>query len=140
MSSNAIPGDPIPVWSTDLCVSNAALDEQHITLLELGRSLLLHLERKTPADEDIHLALQDLISVARRHCALEEEVLQSHGCPDLPRHQAAHAQSLTLLEQLLQDAQHGRLDRGTLRHVVTDWMVHHLRDLDLPARAWLQAG
>lgn len=37
-------GNPIPPWSSNLSAGNAKLDEQHITLLELGRDLMRLLE------------------------------------------------------------------------------------------------
>ena len=52
-------GKPVPQWSSGLSVGNAKLDEQHITLLELGRDLMRLLDTDPATKDQIHGALED---------------------------------------------------------------------------------
>jgi hemerythrin-like metal-binding protein len=133
----ALPID-IPVWDPALSVGNAKLDEQHITLLELGRNLVRMVNARPEADEDIQLALQEVAELARRHCELEEGILVGNACPSWSGHKAEHEASLDRLDALLQDAARHRLDRKALAHVVSSWMVHHVLETDQPVKAFMK--
>ena len=128
----------IPVWSPDLSVGNAKLDEQHITLLELGRHLLAEFDAGPTSSADIVALLQDILNLATRHDAAEEELLAANDCPTLAEHQAEHRQKHARLTQLMRQAATGELNKAEAAKVIADWMGHHLSGCDWPVREYLK--
>jgi hemerythrin-like metal-binding protein len=132
------PGRPIPKWSSSLRVGNAKLDEQHITLLELGRDLMRLLDTETATQVQIHAALEDIVKQSQLHDAREEKILEVNGCPTLDEHKAAHQTSRAELATLLSDVSRGAEDRAVLSRWVVDWMGHHISENDLPVKDYLR--
>ncbi|WP_296495427.1 hemerythrin domain-containing protein [Rhodoferax sp.] len=129
---------PIPKWSPKLSVGNAKLDEQHITLLELGQDLLRVLDTKTATVVQIHGALEDIVKLSRLHDALEESVLEANGCPTLAEHKVVHQSAQTQLATLLSDVARGIVDRPVLSGLIADWMGHHISENDLPVKDYMK--
>ena len=132
------PRKPIPKWSARLSVGNAKLDEQHITLLELGRDLMRLLEAKASTKVQIHGALEDIVRLSRLHDALEETILEANGCPTLAEHKAVHLTARNQLASLLADVSHGVVDKAVLSGLVADWMAHHISENDMPVKDYLK--
>lgn len=131
-------GKPIPKWSPSLSVGNAKLDEQHITLLELGRDLMRLLDTDTATDVQINGALEDIVRLARLHDALEESILEANNCPTLAEHKGVHRAARTQLDNLLADASRSILDRPVLSGLIADWMGHHISENDLPVKDYMK--
>jgi hemerythrin-like metal-binding protein len=131
-------GTQIPVWASSLSVGNAKLDEQHITLLELGRNLLSLLETVQYRHDQIHWVLNDIVGLSRKHEAFEEEVLEENGCPTLSEHKLAHEVARARLSNLLSDASHNFIDKAVLTRVIVDWMCHHISEDDLPVKKYMK--
>lgn len=129
---------PIPNWSASLSVGNAKLDEQHITLLELGRNLMHLLDNARTTDPQIHGALEDMVKLSRLHDALEESILEANSCPSLSEHRAAHRAAQNQLANVLSDASHGEVGRAALNGLIADWMSHHISENDLPVKVYLK--
>lgn len=132
------PGTQIPAWASSLSLGNAKLDEQHITLLELGRNLLGLLETGQYRNDQIHLVLNDIVGLACKHDAFEEKVLEENGCPTLPEHKLAHEVARARLTDLLSDASHNIIDKAVLTRVIIDWMFHHISEDDLPVKEYMK--
>ena len=120
-------------------MGNAKLDEQHITLLELGRDLMRLLEAKASTKVQIHGALEDIDRLSRLHDALEEKILEANGCPTLEEHKAVHLTARNQLANLLADVSHGVVDQAALSGLVADWMAHHISENDLPVKDYLKS-
>lgn len=131
-------GKPVTQWSPTLSVGNAKLDEQHITLLELGRDLMRLLETPTATDGQVHGALEDIDRLSRLHDALEESILEANACPTLSEHKAVHLTARNRLANLLTEVSHGVVDKATLSGVIADWMTHHISENDLPVKNYLR--
>jgi hemerythrin-like metal-binding protein len=129
---------PIPKWSPSLSVGNAKLDEQHITLLELGRDLMRLLETATATPHQIHGALEDIVRQSRQHDSLEESILEANGCPTLAEHKLVHQAARSQLATLLADAARSALDRPVLSGLIADWMGHHISENDLPVKDYMK--
>jgi len=129
---------PIPQWSPSLSVGNAKLDEQHITLLELGRDLMRLLEAKDSTDVQIHGALEDIVKLSRLHDALEEKILEANACPTLSEHKAVHLTAQNQLVNLLADVSRSVVDRAVLSRLIAGWMAHHISENDLPVKDYLK--
>jgi len=131
-----LPGQPVPQWSSRLSVGNAKLDEQHITLLELGRDLMRQLDTFT--DVQVHGALEDIIRLSRLHDDLEEKILEANGCPTSAEHKAVHQTARDQLANVLSDVSRRHLDRTVLSCLISDWMRHHINENDLPVKSYLK--
>lgn len=133
------PSARIPTWSAAMSVRHPLLDEQHIMLLELGRSVLRDIERQPPAsDADLRIALLDVQTVARRHVACEEAVLAASGAPDWQEHRIEHRAELERLQSLCEPAADRPLNRFAVAACLVDWMSRHVREFDLPQAAYLR--
>lgn len=119
-------------------MGNAKLDEQHITLLELGRDLMRLLETKAPTNVQIHGVLEDIVKLTRVHDALEEKILEANGCPTLAEHKAVHLSARNHLTNLLSDVSRNHLDKAVLVQLISDWMDHHIHENDLPVKGYLK--
>ncbi len=129
---------PIPQWSPNLSVGNAKLDEQHITLLELGRDLMRLLESDSATQHQIHGALEDIARQSRLHDALEESILQANDCPTLEEHKQVHQTARDQLANLLAEVARNTVDRPVLSGVIAGWMGHHISENDLPVKNYLK--
>lgn len=129
---------PIPKWSPKLSVGNAKLDEQHITLLELGRDMMRLLDTAATTNGQIQGALEDIVRQSRLHDALEESILEANACPALAEHKLAHQTAQTQLAAVLSDVSRGFLDRSVLSRMIADWMGHHISENDLPVKNYLK--
>ncbi len=130
--------NPIPKWSPSLSVGNAKLDEQHITLLELGRDLMRLLDTETTTDAQIQSALEDIVRQSGQHDTLEESILEANGCPTLAEHKLVHQAARKQLATLLADAARHALDRPVLNGLIANWMDHHISENDLPVKAYMK--
>jgi hemerythrin-like metal-binding protein len=119
-------------------VGNAKLDEQHITLLELGRDLMRLLESNTATPHQIHGALEDIVRQSKLHDALEESILEANGCPTLAEHKRVHQAARSQLATLLADVARSTIDRPVLSGLIADWMGHHISENDLPVKDYLK--
>lgn len=128
----------IPKWSPTLSVGNAKSDEQHITLLELGRHLLSLVETAPYPKDQVRRILQDIVGLSRKHDAHEERILEDNACPTLAEHKSVHEASRVVLTDLLSEASHNILDATVLANAITDWMRHDIIENDLPAREYLK--
>lgn len=124
-------------WSPALSVGNAELDAQHIILLEIGRDLLELLVQSRSSPQHLCSLLNDFFVISNQHNALEENILARNGCPSLAEHRAAHQQAQSYLQVALDEAQTGCLDQAHLRHALSDWMQHHLSEMDLKVKQFL---
>lgn len=129
---------PIPQWSASLSVGNAKLDEQHITLLELGRDLMRLLDSGSSTEGLIHGALADIARQSRLHDALEECILDANRCPTLAEHKAVHQTARAQLAKLLSDVSRGAVAQSVLSGLIADWMAHHIIETDLPVKGYMK--
>lgn len=128
----------IPQWSPSLSVGNAKLDEQHITLLELGRDLMRLLNTDRATNAQIHGALEDIVRLSQLHDTLEESILEANACPTLAEHQLVHQKARSQLSTLLHDVSRSTLDRPVLSGLIADWMSHHISENDIPVKDYLK--
>jgi hemerythrin len=125
-------------WEPSLSVGNPEIDRQHMRLLALGRQAAELLEREQFSSELFHMLLNDITDAAFQHFAEEEELLARNHCPTLQAHKAEHEKYLEQLTRVLYAGAIGEMDRAGLAQVLRDWMAHHLRATDLPAKAYMR--
>jgi hemerythrin len=105
-------------WNPSLIVENAALDSQHITLHEIGRSILSTIQSGDGSSERIVDLLHDFVSLSKSHDATEEAILACNGCPSLQDHMAIHRASRDQFSAFLSDAKIANVDSQALSHAV----------------------
>jgi hemerythrin-like metal-binding protein len=128
----------LPIWTSDLCVRNPALDAQHIILLEIGRELLRAIECSSNCEEHLLVLLRDIAAVTRRHHVMEEAVLEANGCPTIDSIASAHSAAQAMLERTIADVHHGDADPSVLALQISDWMYVHIHETDMPVREFLR--
>jgi hemerythrin-like metal-binding protein len=127
----------IAQWRPIASVGNPKLDEQHIVLLELGRTLLVSLETHGAKSPHLQDLLSDIANQFQWHIVLEEQILEANACPTLIEHRLEHKRSIETFLKLLADASQGRCDQTTVAKVINDWMTHHIIENDLPSARYL---
>jgi len=115
-----------------ISVANKTLDRQHLTVLNLSE-LTLNLgcgDRKENFKKfnknlyEFHLRMLD-------HFYTEEEILASHGFPNIAEHIAEHNQYIERLSYLFFDASNGVIDHARLKYCLSDWLSRHLLESDM---------
>lgn len=122
----------VPAWDASMSVGHALLDKHHILLLELARSLVNDLPAMDAAT--LRLAAHDLLELAERHCAAEEQLLTLNGYEWVDQHREEHRAGLDRLRRLA--GGDPAAVRGRLPAALVDWLLAHLTDMDLPAKEW----
>jgi hemerythrin-like metal-binding protein len=127
----------LSTWHSDLSVENAELDLQHITLQEIGRSIVSSIACNANSKVLCDL-IEDFLALSVMHDRLEEEILRSNGCPTLEEHHHLHQESLTLFAGFLEQERAQCADRHAVATAVLQWMEHHISDTDLKVKQYLQ--
>ena len=127
-------------WSSALSVRNAQLDEQHIVLIELATELIARLTSGNPHSPMIYDLLTDFVESVRHHDALEEVVLIRNGCPHFQEHAQTHRKTEAELLQWLERVRSAVYDHRGLVAQLSQWVQHHLIELDIPVVGYLSSG
>lgn len=124
----------VPAWHAGLSVGHPLIDKHHILLLELTRSLVADLG--SVDDATLRLAVDDLLQLAQRHCAAEEQLLEVNGYEWLEQHRDEHRAGLDRLRQVAGRHAPPAALREDFPRALLHWVVDHVADMDLPAREW----
>ena len=128
-------------WTPDLSVGVEAIDAQHRELFDRVSALLSAVASRREADE-VFRTLAFLGDYVIAHFEDEERLMQVEGYPDLPQQLAEHAHFHARFNQLCRKFARAGVDATLsvdLRHVVCDWLVHHVRGSDAALGRWLNA-
>ncbi|MDT8989902.1 hypothetical protein RQP54_03405 [Curvibacter sp. APW13] len=128
----------IDSWSAQLSTENAELDEQHITLIEIGRAVVACVEGSALSSTLCDL-LDDFVAMSKLHDGLEEAILARNLCPTLEEHRAIHLLSRKKFEDHLRAEQAGIGDHNALVSDLKVWAEHHISDRDLQVKKYLHA-
>lgn len=126
----------IDSWSSQLSTKNAELDEQHITLIEIGRAIVTCIEQQG-ASSNLCDLLQDFVALSSLHDKLEEEILERNKCPSLAEHQQIHTSTRQRFDAYLREESAHGCDRQALSSEVQEWAIHHISERDLTVRKYL---
>jgi len=130
----------MPDWGPDLSVGHPQLDAQHRGLITLGQQVIDLLDAPDTEAGQFHRLLNDVADAMRRHFLAEEAVLQANRCPKLMEHRALHDQYLERLTELLYGGTNGIADKAGLARLIHELIDAHVRQQDMPLRAYLQQG
>lgn len=127
------------IWNERHRVGIAAIDDQHIEIIERVNLIADAVDQSVPHDATQEM-MDDLILFACEHFALEERLMTEYGFPDLEDHIAEH---LSLLQQLNNIRNALRTPNPTKAALVsafiTDWAELHILQSDKEIGAFLAA-
>lgn len=124
-------------WSSALSVRNAQLDAQHIVLIELATELIARLTSGNAKSQTISDLLTDFVDSLRQHDALEEVILIQNGYPHFQEHVQTHRNTEAELLQWLERVRSAVYDRTALITQLSQWVQHHLIEMDMPVVGYL---
>lgn len=132
--TNAVVDD----WQQHYSVGHVLLDEQHKMFFVLCRKAAEVRTDLTPEGrERFHDLLNELVNYARRHFALEEQLLQQCAFPHFELHRAQHEAYFEKLTDFVLQATFGDLDRDGVFNYLTSWWSDHILNSDMKYRGFL---
>lgn len=135
---HTMPEPAVHSWTSQLSVENAELDAQHITLIEIGRSVVSSIAQDA-ASEVICDLMEDFVALSKLHDGLEEEILRRNNCPSLAEHQLLHLSSRELFTSYLQQERAQTADRQAISFALSEWMQHHVSENDMKVKDYLKS-
>ncbi len=128
-------------WNEAFMVQVPSMDNQHLGLFEAMNRLYQAVLDKSPAQLRKQ-RLDELLKLATRHFADEEQVMEQAGYPELRRHKQEHARLLAELDTLMQ--RNGPDDEEfnmELLVFLKNWLLNHISKVDkLYSGSLRQAG
>lgn len=130
---------PVMVWDDSLSVGIAAIDAQHVRLVELLNQLhTSHTEGR--GNEVVHTVLEALATYTVEHFAFEEKLFAEHGYPQLAGHQQAHEKLIARVTSFAGEWKAGRATMGSdLFMFLRGWLNGHIRGSDREAGTYLRS-
>ncbi|PHS83541.1 chemotaxis protein [Aeromonas dhakensis] len=117
-------------WNEAFMVQVPSMDNQHLGLFEAMNRLYQAVLDKSPAQLRKQ-RLDELLKLATRHFADEEQVMEQAGYPELRRHKQEHARLLAELDTLMQ--RNGTDDEEfnmELLVFLKNWLLNHISKVD----------
>ncbi|WP_421153883.1 bacteriohemerythrin [Aeromonas dhakensis] len=117
-------------WNEAFMVQVPSMDNQHLGLFEAMNRLYQAVIDKSPAQLRKQ-RLDELLKLATRHFADEEQVMEQAGYPELRRHKEEHARLLAELDTLMQ--RNGTDDEEfnmELLVFLKNWLLNHISKVD----------
>ncbi|MBL0677348.1 bacteriohemerythrin [Aeromonas dhakensis] len=117
-------------WNEAFMVQVPSMDNQHLGLFEAMNRLYQAVLDKSPAQLRKQ-RLDELLKLATRHFADEEQVMEQAGYPELRRHKQEHARLLAELDTLMQ--RNGPDDEEfnmELLVFLKNWLLNHISKVD----------
>ena len=116
------------VWSQDLEVQREEIDDQHRRLFGLLADFYTELQKGGGREVQGKL-LEDLMSYAGEHFAMEEMLLQEH--PDFARHRQLHYGFIKQMNAFERSYLHGDIALGVdMVDFVGRWLREHIAGTD----------
>ncbi len=116
------------VWTQDLEVQREEIDDQHRRLFSLLADFYTELMKGGGREVQAKL-LEDLMSYAGEHFAMEEMLLQEH--PDFARHRQLHYSFIKKMNAFERRYLHGEIALGVeMVDFVRRWLCEHIAGTD----------
>jgi hemerythrin-like metal-binding protein len=132
----AVPRQPLIVWTRDREVGVSIIDEQHKELMDRLNSLV---DALTDAEsrETIKRLLEGLLNFTRHHFTTEENLMRRYSYEHIGPHHHQHQSLLDDLLRIDQDFEADGLTRTLL--AVKNWFFKHIKHSDVPLACHLLA-
>jgi hemerythrin len=117
-------------WSPTFSVKIKKFDDQHKKLVDLVNQL--HDAMKAgQGNAMLGVVLQSLISYTATHFKEEEQIMQTHGYPDLARHKSEHEKLVNQVLDLQKKFQAGGgVLTMTVMSFLKEWLITHIQGED----------
>jgi hemerythrin-like metal-binding protein len=120
----------IAVWGKRYETGIEPIDTQHKQLFQAINGLAAAMEAGVQTVQ-AQQSLEFLLSYTGEHFVAEEKFMASIGYPDLPAHQAEHAQLTATATMLREKLEAGLPVTFNLSRFLADWLKHHINDVDM---------
>jgi hemerythrin len=126
-------------WNPAYSVKVKKFDDQHKKLVELINQL--HDAMKSgQGNTSIGVVLQSLVAYTGTHFADEIKLMQTHGYPELVKHQAEHDKFVKQVVEFQQKFKDGTaMLTMTVLSFLKDWLVKHIQGEDKKYGPFLNA-
>ncbi len=126
------------VWKKEFSVGNAKIDQNHKQFFTLVDGIRCG-SRGQNSNKGLIEALNQLISFAREHFAVEEEMMILKKYPHTESHNSHHAALMAKLEELRQQCESGQKGVCTEALIFTkSWILRHVLLVDRQFIPWLK--
>lgn len=126
-------------WEQTFSVGNSLLDTQHRKLLSACDRLYKCLDSEpSAAASEFHDILNMMAQYASEHFATEESILRQCAYPGLVGQIEEHLAFRERLAELIAHAERGEIDIKGTYQVLSEWVTHHVLDLDMSYKPYLE--
>lgn len=117
-------------WTSELELGFEEIDRQHQELVRLTNLLYEELCCPIPRRDAVGAVLEGLVEYTHNHFIVEEVLLQHHGYPATPAHQAEHNAFTARTMDLLMRFEEGEEVSVEALDLLKHWLVHHTCQVD----------
>ena len=128
------------IWSNDLAVGMAEIDDQHQQWIQRLNDVSAAIAAKQGPVE-IGRTLEFLSDYTKKHFSTEEALMAAAHFPGLEAQRAQHEELTSTLEELLRDfAEEGATQKlaQTVDTYLGNWLLQHIREKDLAFGVFLK--
>lgn len=126
-------------WDESLSVGCELIDGQHKELINLVAELE-ESSRTGLTNEQLARALKFIVNYTRHHFSAEEELMQTIGFNELPRHKEIHNELIHKVTEILLQMKEGKdPEVPGLIHFFTEWVKSHVNEEDKKIAAYWRA-
>jgi hemerythrin len=119
------------VWSDELLVGVAEIDEQHRRLVEMIGTFYAALREKKPTKQALAELLAGLVDYTHYHFATEERLMARSAYPASRDHTEQHAQFVSTVGSLMDRLSSGQLVLSLeATSFLREWLVNHILKTD----------
>lgn len=129
---------PLAVWTDQLATGIETIDEQHRQLFEAANQLYLASMEGAPGARERE-SLEFLYRYTVDHFRAEEDHMRQRNYPGFAAHAVEHARLVDQVGALLDRLEAGRPVAGDVATFFTDWLKHHIHQLDMAYAIYLRA-
>lgn len=117
-------------WKDDYLVHIGEIDEQHKRLVNIINKLIEAMDEGQGC-EMLETVFKELIEYTQTHFANEENLMESHGYPDLSGHKELHKNLVAQVVDLQKQFESGRIMiTMQVMKFLKDWLVNHIMSID----------
>ena len=127
-------------WKEEYCIGVEKIDAQHKSLVDLINELNADLNREDANNfKAFQRAARRAVKYVQAHFAAEEELMASHGYPELAHQKKRHAE---FIRRILDDTR--RFERGdelapkSFLRYLSDWLMSHIAEEDAKIGVFLE--
>jgi methyl-accepting chemotaxis protein len=128
------------IWDQTLATGNAHVDEQHKQLFAAINDIL-DTVAQNKSNEEIGKSLHFLSDYTVKHFSDEEKILREHRYPELDSHRKIHEDFKKTVRDLEADFNRRGASpelAGQIHTLVGEWLVFHIKGMDLQWAAFLK--